>query len=207
MGAPLRPVFPEGRPQDFGEPLFPRAGAAHHRDGISRGGNCCRRELVRSVAEHDGCAGAEVRRYDALRMQRTHHIRPDAPRRVTPQDPRHRRQFRVLRLAGKVLEGLLEDLVRAAARIEPEDRSGLAPVAVVQHVVRRAQQGTIPFFRESLPVQIVRGSGAFLGGGDARPVLVNDDATQGLDAVGNPKRVGDGDSQLTLNPRPGVIKR
>jgi hypothetical protein len=65
-------------------------------------------------------------------------------------------------------------------------------------MVARAKKGAVPFLRQRLPVQVIGGGGAFLGGGGSGAVLVNNDATQVRDTVGNPNSVGDGHLQFVL---------
>src|ERR1035437_3636229 len=72
-------------------------------------------------------------------------------------------------------------------------------------MVAGAEQGAVPLLRQSLPMQVVGGSGSLLGGRHARAVLVDDDAAEGLHAVRNPECVSDGNSQFALDGRRRII--
>ena len=158
--------------------------------------------------KHERRAGAHPHRDDAVGMKSGHHIGPDAAAGVSPQNPGDGHQFRMPRLGGEIVEGLEEGLFRAAARIEPEFRASRRDVGFfVQHVITGAEQGAVPFLRQRLPVQVIGGGGAFLGGRGAGAVLVDDDAAKRLHAVGNPERVGDAHLQFVRGGRGGIFNR
>src|SRR5260370_36777034 len=54
-------------------------------------------------------------------------------------------------------------------------------------------------------MQVIGGGGTLLGGGGPRSVLVNDDAAEAWDAMGNPQGVRDAYLQFTRNRRRWIL--
>jgi hypothetical protein len=126
---------------------------------------------------------------------------------MAPERPGDFCQLRMAGLGGEIAQSPEEGLVRPAPRVEPEFRAGGAHVAIVQHMIARAEQGAVPLLGQGLPMQVVGGGGAFLGGRHARAVLVDDDAAEGLHAVRNPEGVGDGKYHFARDSGRRIIQR
>src|SRR5208282_2895530 len=107
---------------------------------------------------------------------------------------------------GQLIEGLQEGFFGAATRIKPSFGTAWRQVnSLVRDVIRRAEQRTVPFLRQGLPVQIVGGGGPLNGGRSSGAVLVNDNAAQGLDAIGNPESISDGSLQFAGLGRDRIV--
>src|SRR4051812_4619326 len=97
-------------------------------------------------------------------MKGRHYVGPDPAARMSPEDPGDGLQLRMARLGGEVAEGLQEGLPRTAPRVEPEFRTAGREVdLLVEHVIGRAEQGTVPLPGERLPMQVVSGGCALPG--------------------------------------------
>ena len=109
-------------------------------------------------------------------------------------------------LAGEFTKRPEKRFLRTVARIEPQFRgSGGRVDLFILHMITRTPERAVPLLRQRLPVQIVRRSRAFDGCGRPRAVLMHDDATQRLYAVGNPQLVGDRYQQFVCSGRGGII--
>src|SRR5208337_2209456 len=104
---------------------------------------------------------------------------------MPPETPRGRSDFLMTGLCRKFIERPEENTVRTMSRVEPQFcASGGQINRIVQHVIARSEKHTVPFLRQSLPVQIVGRSCPSLSRRDTCTVLMNDHCPHGVDAVG-----------------------
>lgn len=90
-------------------------------------------------------------------------------------------------LQGEVREGAEEGRFRAVTRVAPE--AAVRGLGLMDH---GAEQRAVPLARQRLPVEVVGRRDRALVRTFTATVLMDDDATDGLDAFGNPEVVGRG---------------
>ena len=95
-------------------------------------------------------------------------------------------------LLGQIIQGIEEGVARTVTGIAPE-----AAIWVLALLVGGAEQGTVPFSCQDLPVEVEGGCCSALAGSFSAAVLVDDDGADGFDAVGDPEGVAYAELELS----------